>query len=246
MVIAADKYVYLPAIGLLLPLAWLLGRWWDANRFGQRAILAKAGLLVMFAAVLTMEAIAVRGVLPAWKDSETLYRHMIAGSPVSPWPCNGLADTLAEQGRSDEAVRWYNQALKLFPAYPQANCNLASELITRGDLTGAIEHATRALSEQPRSAKAAYNLGTALLLQGRAGEAIAPLRQALELKWCSADAYNNLGAALFQQGHPTEAVEQFRRALAVDPNHANARANLSAALGELGGSAAETRPGSDS
>ena len=227
--IAANRFLYLPCLGFLMIAAWGLTRAWGGGSVMRRAVLAMVVL-----GVAAAEATATRRYLTYWSDTETLYRYMLRRAPSSYWLSNGLADALAERGRSDEAVEWYQKALKLWPDYPHAHNNLSAEMIARGRLDEAIEHASVAARLMPRMAKAHYNLGTALLMKGRVEDAIGPLRESLKRNRYSADAHSNLGVCLFKQGKLDEAIQEYQEALRIDPAHANAQDNLKIALADRG------------
>ena len=134
--------------------------------------------------------------------------------PDSPIPHNNLGNTLAQDGRLEEAIAEYQTALRLKPDYAEARANLAV-----------------AQDAGPESAARHYNLGVSLSQEGRAAEAAAEFEAALRLKPDYADAENNLGVALGQMpGRSGEAMAHFRAALGLRPDYADAHYNLGIAL----------------
>ena len=134
------------------------------------------------------------------------------------------------QGRLDDAVASYRQALTIEPNYADACDNLGTALQAQGHLDEAIASYRRALSIKPDSANASYNLGKALQTQGRLDEAVASYRQALSIRPDMADAYLNLGNIFNAQGKFDEAIECFRNTIRLKPDFAYAYNNLGCAL----------------
>ena len=254
----ADRYTYLPLIGVFLALAWAAaeaGERWHVPRF---ALAAAAALTAAACAGLT------RVQLSFWRDSEVLFGRAIAVTENNFVAYNGLGFALLKQGRRDEALVQFERALTIRPDFAEALNNLGTALQENGDAAGALLRFQRAVYLQPGFVPARYNLGTVLLQQGRADEAIvqlgemlrlrpdhAPARlnlgnalrsrgrtdeavaqylRATEIQPASADAQDNLGAVLAEQGRDEEAAVRFRRALELEPGHANAHANLAGVL----------------
>jgi len=147
----------------------------------------------------------------------------------------GLA--LQEQGKLDEAIARYHEALAIKPQYPDALNNLGLALQAQGKLDEAIARYHEALAIKPQYPKALNNLGLALHAQGKLGEAIARYHEALAIKPQFPEAQNNLGNALQEQGKLDEAIARYHEALAIEPQYPEALNNLGLALkaqGKLG------------
>jgi tetratricopeptide (TPR) repeat protein len=147
---------------------------------------------------------------------------------------NNMANTLANAGKTDEAIEHYQQALRLKPDYAESYNNLGVLLARAGKIPQAIEDYQKALSLKPDYAKAHNNLGLALAAAGRSDQAIEHLQQAVRLEPDYAEAHNNLGVALTQAGKTEEGIEHFRRVLRLQPESAKAHYNLGSALARLG------------
>lgn len=233
-VLAANRYAYLPLVGLMLLAAWLLGRAWDAGRMARARRLARAAILGALALAAILEFTIVRRALHEWRDSYTLYAALVQREPNAPVLHNGLADALADRGDLEPAVAQYRQALALRPDYAEAHANLAVAYMTRGTPGAAIAHAAAAARLKPKSPKSWYNWGTALLMCDQPAEAAPRLRKAAQMDPEFARAHANLGVALLQTGAAAEAVDSLRRAAALSPGYVDAWFNLGFALERAG------------
>jgi len=143
--IAADRFVYLPMVGLLLPPVLLLTRMWGVStktspQSGQR--LATVAAIAMLAIVASM---GTRRCLAFWRDTETLHRYMIAYAPQAPEPRCALGAFLAQRGRLDEAIEQYRAALQSDPQHLKSMSNLGHALATQSKYDEAIEVLTLAV-----------------------------------------------------------------------------------------------------
>jgi len=224
----ADRYTYLPQIGLYLMVAWGAvdlcgGRRWRRVVAGCAAGAVLAGLLV-----------TARRQTTHWQDSLTLWTHTLECTPDNHIAHNNLGAALAGQGRLAEAVAEYQRTLAIQPDYATAHNNLGLALVAQGNPAEAVPQYERALELQPDFAEAQNNLGDALAAQGRLAEALPHYERALQLKPDFAEAGYNLGNMLARQGRLPEAVQQFERALQLKPDYFKARYNLGNALAKQG------------
>lgn len=224
-VIASDKFAYLPTVGLLMVLAWLLGRAWKRPR-GSRVLPIVIVILVTLAAVC--ESAATRGYLKKWRDTETFHRHMLALAPQEGVLHNGLGDALKQQGRIEEALQHFRTAVRLEPRHYGLRTNLALALHRSGKTDEAIEHFHRVVQLNPNYPPGHKNLGIALMHQDKYAEAGKHLRIAIGFRPDDANLHYNLGVALTKQGLVEQAVNEFVQTLRIDPNHPYARAALQA------------------
>ena len=141
-----------------------------------------------------------------------------------------LGVILAEKGQLDEAIRQFQEAIRLKPDYANARFNFSAVLSMNGQTDEAIRQYEEALRLKPDEAEAQYNLATLLLGKGRLDEAIHHFQQALSAKRDYAEAHNNLGTAFYRQGRVGEAIREFQEALRLKPDFADARKNLFVAL----------------
>ncbi len=224
----ADRYTYLPSIGLFVMLAWSVPERVTATR-KQTVMVASAAAIVLIAC-----AVASRLQLRHWRNSLTLFRHALAVTRNNYVALSNLGAAMLEQGKLPEVIQHSERALQIKPDAAEAHNNLGSALFQSGNVQEAIAHLQRALQLKPDVALTHYNLGLALKQTGRLAEAVEHYRQALRLDPDYADAYNNLGVALAAQGKRQEATQCWEKTLRIDPQHADAQYNLGLALLQQG------------
>jgi tetratricopeptide (TPR) repeat protein len=230
---ASDKYVYVPGIGLLLIVAWLLGRLWDAAAAGSRrtpgAAMAAVVLLVAGA-----ESHVTRAYLAKWRDTERLYQYMLTLTPDAAPVHANLGIVLAREGRTADAEQHLLKALRLKPEDPDALTSLGNILSARGELDAALARHTEALRRAPACVEAHINLGIVLGRKGRLDDAISQFAEALRLTPESAVAHGNIALAMMRSGRIGEGVAHFERAIELDPNAADWCVYLADALAKQG------------
>ena len=148
--------------------------------------------------------------------------------------CNDRGISFAQQGRLDEAVANFRQALQIHPDHAGAHNNLGIVLAQCGQLDEAVKHYEEALRIRPDFFEAYNNLGNALRDLGRIDEAIPKYEEAVYLKPDFAEAYNNHGIALVRHDRLEEAAALFRKTLQLKPNYVKARSNLGNVVRDLG------------
>ena len=227
----ADRYTYVPLIGLFLIVAW--GSAELAGRMRPRGVpvalpAASACGVLLVLAILSWRQAAL------WKSSAALFSHAVAVTENNWLAHANLASALALQGRTDEAVAHYEEALRINPGHARSHNNLGFILAARGRLDDAIVQYTEALRNHPDYALAHDNLGVALAKQGRIAEAIAHFREALRGLPDDAAAHYDLANALLQAGSLDDAIAEYSEALRLDPASAPARNNLGLALARSG------------
>ncbi len=196
----ADRYTYLPGIGLALAIAWGLG---DLARLGPGRRLPVAAA----AAVLVLAlAVAARLQTDLWRDDALLFRRALQvtrGNWVAEY---NLGAVLAARGATEEAVAHYLNALTMRPASAAAHNNLANLLLQRGEAAGALTHYLEAMRLNRIDPLPRYNAALALERLERYGEAEALYREALRLRPDYAEARENLALLLRQAGRKAEAL----------------------------------------
>jgi protein O-mannosyl-transferase len=216
----ADRYTYIPSLGVLMMVIWgaceLVRRW----RY-QVIALSVAGL-----AVLALCTVLTRRQIGYWQDSETLFRHALAVTENNHFAHNNLGTALIEKGQPDEALKHYQEAVRLQPDAAMAHYNLGTTLIKAGQTDEAIRQFREAIHLKPDDAKTRNNLGMAFVTRGQLDEAIRQFQEVLRLNPNHVDAHYNLGTALGMKGQIEEAILQFQQALRLKPDYAEAHNNL--------------------
>jgi tetratricopeptide (TPR) repeat protein len=225
----ADRYLYLPGVGLFLGFSLLMHKVL-ARFFGKTSlpVMITSLVLIFSLSFLTIQRNKV------WASSLSLWEDSLSKAPNSPIAHKNLADALEERGRRDEAIRHYLQALHLKPDYAQAHNNFGLVLASQGKYQEAIDHYRRALRLKNDYPSAHNNLALAFLQTGKVEEAARHLYAAVRLKPDWAEAHSNLGNVLFTQGRFDEAVTEYLEALRLKPNQAGIHHNLAMALSRLG------------
>ena len=224
----ADRYTYVPLVGLFIAVAWgacdAMGRW-SARRVALPAAAA---------VIIALYAVSARAQIGWWADSTLLWQHALAVDPGNYFALNSLGYLSNETGRTDEAARYFSGAIRFAPDYPEAHNNLGLTRARQGRLDEAIAEYRKALALNPNLAAANENLGKALASQGRTDEAIRQFRTALGAQPDLASAHSGLGKALASQGRIDDAIAEYREALRLNPRLVDARNNLGVALSAAG------------
>jgi Flp pilus assembly protein TadD len=216
----ADRYTYLPAIGVFIILAWGAAAAFRRWSWSRMMIGAVAGLVMAACTLRTADQ------LRHWQDSESLFRHALAVTENSFLAHNKLGEALFHKGEVDKAMAEFRAALELLPRHPLARNNFGFSLLQKGEVDQAIAQIRQALEVAPGFELAHKSLGVALLRKGRLDEAIGHLRTAVEIQPDDAEAHCNLALALSRQGLVDEAITHFQKALELNPDDEVAHNNL--------------------
>lgn len=257
----ADRYTYVPLIGVFIILSWgipeLVAKW----------RIPKVALMVTTAASLTALTVLTGFQVGTWRNNITLYGHATRVSTGNYWAENNLGlALLKDEQRDDEALTHFLEAIRLQPGCADAYLSIGAIQAKRGSLDEAVANFTRVLDLKPTYPEALRNLFQALLQQGKFEEAAARLQdlrrikpddsetwfltgrfqvkrgnpteaesaytKAIRLRPDYPEAHNSLGILLARQGRFEEAISHFREALRIRPDYPEARRNLETALGE--------------
>ncbi len=224
----ADRFTYLPSIGLFLMLAW------TALPLAARPGLRRTGLVCAALGTLAACAVLTWRQLGHWATSERLFTHTLAVTADNHLAHLNLGVALHASGDQVAARGHFARALALKPTHPKALVNVGMTLAEQGDRRGAIDHYRRAIAVSPGYASAHFNLGLALADEGRLDEAAAALAKALEAMPEHAKAHAQLGRVLAAQGRLDAAIAQYETALVLAPGLVAARGNLALALEQAG------------
>ena len=221
----ADRYTYLPHIGLFIALVW-----------GVDAVAGQVRIATIVVAALAIVAFAGCTIyqLRYWRNSETLYTHALKVTDHNSIANRCIAMWLTEENRGDEALPFYQAAVQIDPDDAEAHKNLGSLLLERGQLAEALTHLETAIALQPRNADVHNNLANALAAGGRTDEALAHYQTAIELDPDLAPAYFNYAITLAQNGRIRQSLPLFARALQLQPDYAKAHYAYGLALAAEG------------
>jgi len=182
----ADRYTYLPSIGLTLAVVWGLEELLQGKEKLRKAAFVLGISVLMLFSVLTVKQIGV------WQNSYTLYRHSAAVIPDNYWAYNNLGAVLFSQGKVEEAKALFERTLLIMPDYPGAHKNLAAILYREGRLREALEHMEHALKIEPKNPEFLAAKGAILLKMGDKKGAKAAFLLALSLNPNYPDALEGL------------------------------------------------------
>jgi tetratricopeptide (TPR) repeat protein len=219
----ADRYTYIPTVGLSIALAWGAAEFVRSRPRLRTAMAAAAVASCLACAALTWRQAGF------WQDTISLFRHSLSVTSGNFLGYNILGVALRDRGRLEEAITSYREALKIHPQFEEALVNLSRALSEQGRADEALTHVAAAAQIKPNDVEAQYNLGTELADRGRFAEAVEALQIAVRLKPDYAKAHANLGSALANLGRLDEAIAQFNEALRIDPGLDDVRKNLEAA-----------------
>jgi Flp pilus assembly protein TadD len=224
----ADRYTYLPSIGLFIAVV-----------FGLAAVVAARRIRVLVWAPVVVLALVgclwrTTQELGFWQDSETLFARAVVTTRDNFIALNNLGSILLQRGKIDDAIDRLRQAVQIEPGNAKAQNNLGLALVRLGRFDQAEPCYRKAIEVNPRYVQAYENLGFVYLQSGRLREAIATFREVTEIDSSDAKAFNDLGVAYMKSGRVDEGADAFRRAVGLQPTHARFRNNLGNALLQQG------------
>ncbi len=255
----ADRYTYLPLIGVFMVVVWGFDEARVKWRLPESLVLFLVGMALLAGAWVT------RNQLGYWRDSETLFRYALAVTENNSLAYNSLGiclsekgqqadamdcfqkslqinsdnadvlcnmgNALAQSGRWDEAADYFHRALKMAPDRPAVLSNLGLVQVSQKQYAEAMTNFEKALQGDPDSPSAHNNLATVLFVERRFDEAARHFREALRLQPGNPQVYSNLGDTLQQLGQTAEAVRCYQEALRLNPGDPAIQARLQQALG---------------
>jgi len=208
----ADRYTYVPLIGLFIIIAWgipeLTAKW------GYRKIGLKLAAGVVLAVLLLWTRMQVRH----WRNNLTLFGHGLTATQNNWVMHNNYGKALAVKGRFEEAIKHLNETLRIRPVYFEAHNNLGTTFFMQGRIDEAIACFTEAMRIRPDRAEVHHNLGSAYAQQGKYDLAVQNYNEALRLKPYYPSAYYNLGVTMTLQGNHDEAIKYLQESLRLKPD----------------------------
>jgi tetratricopeptide (TPR) repeat protein len=224
----ADRYTYMPLVGIFVALSWGL-----AELGGNRKPM-RIGIPAAAAAALLALSFITRAQVGYWADSRTLLEHALAVTSDNSLAHNNLGTVLHQQGRTREAITHYMEALRIQPDAVNPLLNLGTMYLQMDRIPEAINYSARAVEVDPDSENARLCLARALDRAGRNSEALQQIRRALRIKPDSIPALIGMGTVLGKMNRNAEAVEFLKEALKLTPDSSQVRADLGMALDREG------------
>jgi Flp pilus assembly protein TadD len=230
----ADRYTYVPLIGLFIMIVWgihdILKKWPHRNT----VFTVFAGLLFSILAIVTWAQVK------HWQNSITLFKHTLEVTSENSLMHYDLGVIMLRQGRYSDAIAHLSESLRIEPDDADAHNNLGIALGRQGKIPEAMIHYAEALRIKPNFAGAHNNLGVALARQGKIPEAMVHYAEAVRIKPDFAEAYGNIGNSLAQQERIEEAIAHYKEALRIKPNFADVHYSLGLAYLRIGNRGAAT------
>jgi protein O-mannosyl-transferase len=224
----ADRYTYIPAIGLFIIASWgfaeLTSQW--QRRETVAALVA--------AVVIAASSVTTWNQIHYWKNDHSVFQHAIDATTGNYTAHYSLGYALSKEGDLDGAISHYQEALRLQPRLYETHNNLALLLAKKGDLDAAITEYRAALLLQPNMPQAHNSLGFALASKGDIDTAIREFLEALRLKPDYGAAHANLAFAQLNKGSVDAAIHEFEEAVRLEPDQAKGYYGLGVALAGKG------------
>ena len=251
----ADRFTYLPMIGLLIAITWGVADWTAPRRKWRIIAASVTAILVLLSVAASYHQCRF------WRDSKILFKHALQSTrdnfliennlgsvlwhegkpaeaidhittaltmnPSNADAQNNMGTILWSQAHRVEAIAYFRKALELLPSYAAAHNNLGNALLQTGSPKEALLHLRLAVEILPGSSNAHFNLGNALMQNGDTRGAIVEIQTAASLNPASPDVHNTLGMLLTSNGSPKNGLQHFQRALELDPNNPAFMNNLS-------------------
>ncbi|MHC4743672.1 MAG: tetratricopeptide repeat protein [Planctomycetota bacterium] len=222
----ADRWAYVPMIGLLIVAAWGVGDISVRRRLPVKASATAAGaclMVLMFCAYLQVGH---------WRNSHSLFTHALKVTKNNYIAHLNLGNALIKDGATAEAMSHYKKAVEIHPAYTDAHYNLGIALAVQGKHEAAVKSYLEALRLQDDYVEVRLRLAESLTRVGRLDEAISHFEKLLESRGDDLEVLNNYALALVQKKRVAEAIKLYNRALAIDPESYEVLNNLGSALAE--------------
>jgi len=253
----ADRYTYVPLIGIFIIIAWGIPELVHSLSHRKKLMAAAGGMVLLILSTFTYAQIS------RWKNDVTLFQHAVEVTRDNYWAHYNLGLSLAKGGDYDRAFDQFRETIRIKPNEPDPYNNIGIILAKRGELTGAVNQFSEALRLDPNNQEARVNLRIALSRMARKGEklpvpdetsarsgdaesnylqgsaaakkgnleeAVSYFAAALRIDHRHFRAHNDMGVALAQKGRLDEAITHFREALRINPNYKDASYNLKVAV----------------
>lgn len=216
----ADRYTYFSTVGIVIALIWTIGEMMKKLNWPFPRLAVFAGLPLVLLGLLTARQ------LTYWRNSESLFRHVLAASPGNIVGYENLSTALMAQGKLDEAVSVALEGLKYHPKLPLLHNNLGLAYSALGQRAAAVEQYQIALTANPDFPASLNNLGNLLREDGKVSEAARLLEHALLLEPEDVEVMNNLALVYEDAGRKEDASRLYQKAIGINPSYAQPYLNL--------------------
>lgn len=220
----ADRYTYVPMIGIFIVMAWGIPQLLSGLKYGK--IIAGAAAF-LFIALVTFATFFQVGI---WKNNVTLFGYVISLDPHNADAYQVIGHVMTNNGENEKALYYYYMALQYNPKFYQAYNNAGTILQKMGRPYDAMNCYRKALQINDQSVEANCNLGIVLYKMGKSEEAVHYYRKALQIDNKSAETNYNLGLLLIEKNHLNEAISYLKKALEITPGDYDTQNNLGVAL----------------
>lgn len=224
----ADRYTYLPLIGIFIIFAWGIAELTANLRYRKIVLWVSAGLVLI--ALLICTRMQVRH----WKNDFSLYGHTIAVTENNYFMLNNYGSLFRNKNEFDEAITYFNEAVRINPDFVQGYYNLGIAFSGKGNIEETIANYTKALTLNPRMWRANFNLGNIYWNMNKADDAISYYSKALEIEPNHPELNLNMGLILAEQGKYEKSIEHFNEVLRVEPNWFAGYKHLGQSYAQLG------------
>jgi Tfp pilus assembly protein PilF len=221
--VVSNRFMYLPMVGLLLPLCWALTRLWNTAGGAKKV----SGAIVGIGAVLAIgSACVTRSYESKWQDTLTLLHYYVTQSP-NDWKLHTrLGNEWVERGNYDSAIAEFTKAVRLNPGWAENHLNLGRALFTEGRLPEAQQAFAGALQQTPGDWRCHVLMGITLSRLNNFEGGLKELETASRLAPMAAEVHYNIAGILAQQGRLDEAAKEYRKTLHLDPQFRDAQRAL--------------------
>jgi tetratricopeptide (TPR) repeat protein len=216
----ADRYTYIPLIGIFIAIAWIVPDLLSKQRLSKAAYWSIAAVLLGSCTIMTFRQVGF------WKNSRAMLERALAVTENNFLALNNYGVILADEGRYDEAITHYRKAISIKPTYARAYNNLGTSLTLKGQFQEAIESYQQSLEIRPAEPQTHYNLAVTYARVQRYDLTIEHCREALRLDPNYGAAFYDLALALSLSNQFEEAKTYFNKALEFDPKEAQAHLQL--------------------
>ena len=229
IVIASDRYAYLPSVGILMVLAWFMGWLW--KRFCG-ALYARIIIIVLLAVILFSEFVLTRRCLVHWQGRDSIYEYMLKIDPDSYDVHNNYGSILLERWQLEESIKHFKETLRVIPNDLEALRNIGKAYLAQGKIDESIVYFKKVLNIKNDLPMLYNDLGQAYSLQGKHELAIQNFNKSLRLQPNYTDAINDLAVTLKQMDRIDEAVENWKKVIQLEPGHPNAHYNMALVMAQ--------------